>query len=127
MDRTAEKSGGLMKIDDQIRKLQKISDMLKTAYDYINESEYVAAQIKDGLCEFGEAEPMWLSEAYLRIQDCKEHCSCAICRATDKVLWRHLLIKYNCSEEDKMEIEDRARTAKARLRAVLEKIGQTKN
>lgn len=39
MDRTAEKSGGLMKIDDQIRKLQKISDMLKTAYDYINESE----------------------------------------------------------------------------------------
>lgn len=48
MDRTAEKSGGLMKIDDQIQKLQ-------------------------------------------------------------------------------MEIEDRTRTAKARLRAILEKIGQTKN
>ena len=124
MDRTAQKSGGL-KLDDQIRKLQKISDMLLKASILIDEINGTASEMEFALHELGQVKPGMISEAYRLARDCKEHCSCAVCRATDKVLWRHLLIKYNCDERDKMEIEDRAKAAKARLRAVLEKIGGT--
>ena len=108
MDRTAKESGGL-KIDDQIRKLQKISDMLLKASVLIDEIDGTASEIEFSLHDFGQVNPGMISEACRLAQDFKEHCSCAICRATDKVLWRHLLIKYNCDERDKMEIEDRVR------------------
>ena len=96
-----------MKIEEQIKKLEKIVIMIRKAHFGLDNMSGVADEIEHAKARGEEIDPQLLLKAHQMMKACPEFCICDFCRATDPVLWRHLLIKYGCQDDDRMDLMDR--------------------